>query len=204
MPVLLPWAIWGCNWINSEQHRRHTPNPTAQSSYFGIEPAAVTNLTLPRLTWIRKFRPSAKPGSSMYRVELTPAEVSMQQKWLISAFLPDKPEIVQLDRSAVNILVGNDENLRAVLTPTAQSFPIPKNSTYFKAIDADGKSSCNATSFVGWQNEYVRIRRACIQWSRRLQATQYVLLPDSCHEVDLIQDTKPHQPMQRQTKRDFT
>ncbi|HPQ50979.1 MAG TPA: pilus assembly protein N-terminal domain-containing protein, partial [Alphaproteobacteria bacterium] len=126
-------------------------------------------------------------------LELTPAEGVDATEMTPLRISPDKPEIVQLDRSAVNILVGNDENLRAVPDTNRTIILIPKKpgATYFKAIDTDGKVIMQRHVIVGAaKNEYVRIRRACINGEDGCKQYSMYYCPDSCHEVDLIQDTK--------------
>ncbi|MDD3020464.1 MAG: pilus assembly protein N-terminal domain-containing protein [Alphaproteobacteria bacterium] len=106
---------------------------------------------------------------------------------------PDKPEIIELDRPAVNVLVGNEENLRAVPDTNRTIILVPKKpgATYFKALDAEGKVIMQRHVIIGAaKNEYVRIRRACINGQEGCKQYSLYYCPDSCHEVDVIQNEK--------------
>lgn len=106
---------------------------------------------------------------------------------------PDKPEIIELERSAVNVMVGSDENLRAVPDTNRTIILIPKKpgATYFKALDENGKIIMQRHVIIGApKNEYVRIRRACVNGEEGCKQYSLYYCPDSCHEVDVIQDQK--------------
>lgn len=106
---------------------------------------------------------------------------------------PDKPEIVALDRAAVNVLVGNDENLRAVPDTNKTVILIPKKpgATYFKALDADGRVIMQRHVIVGApKSDYIRIRRACINGQEGCKQYSVYYCPDTCHEVNVMQDEK--------------
>ena len=123
-------------------------------------------------------------------LENTPADAPEVPPLKIS---PDKPEIVELDRPAVNVLVGNEENLRAVPDTNRTIILVPKKpgATYFKALDADGKVIMQRHVIIGAaKNEYVRIRRACINGQEGCKEYSLYYCPDACHEVNVIQDQK--------------
>ena len=187
-------AIWGATGLIPNSTAATQPNPTAQSSYFGIEPAAGDELNLAQIDMDPQIPAISETEIiDVPELELTPAEGVDATEMTPLRISPDKPEIVQLDRSAVNILVGNDENLRAVPDTNRTIILIPKKpgATYFKAIDADGKVIMQRHVIVGAaKNEYVRIRRACINGEDGCKQYSMYYCPDSCHEVDLIQDTK--------------
>lgn len=106
---------------------------------------------------------------------------------------PDKPEIVTLDRDAVNVIVGSDEQLRAVPDTNKSIILIPKKpgATYFKALDADGKVIMQRHVIIGAaKSEYVRIRRACANGAEGCQQYSLFYCPDTCHEVNVIQEKK--------------
>ncbi len=105
---------------------------------------------------------------------------------------PDKPEIVQLDRDAVNVLVGSDETLRAVPDTNRTIVLIPKKpgATYFKAIDAEGKIIMQRHVIVGAPekgNKYLRVRRACANDDTNCKQYSVYYCPDMCHEVNVVQ-----------------
>ena len=104
----------------------------------------------------------------------------------------DKPEVVKLDRDAVNVLVGSEETLRAVPDTNRTIVLIPKKpgATYFKAIDADGKIIMQRHVIVGAVekgNQYIRIRRACAADDTKCKEFSVYYCPDMCHEVNVIQ-----------------
>lgn len=104
----------------------------------------------------------------------------------------DKPEVIQLDRDAVNVLVGSDETLRAVPDTNRTIVLIPKKpgATYFKAIDADGKVIMQRHVIVGAVekgNKYIRIRRACANDDAKCKEFSVYYCPDMCHEVNVVQ-----------------
>lgn len=105
---------------------------------------------------------------------------------------PDKPEVVKLDRDAVNVLVGSDETLRAVPDTNRTIVLIPKKpgATYFKAIDAEGKVIMQRHVIVGSiekGNQYIRIRRACANDDTNCKQFSVYYCPDMCHEVNVVQ-----------------
>ena len=105
----------------------------------------------------------------------------------------DKAEVIQLDRDAVNILVGSDKNLRVVPDTNRTLILIPKQpgSTYFKALDNEGKVIMQRHVIVGSpKNEYIRIRRACVNGADGCKEYSVYYCPDMCHEVSVSQDEK--------------
>lgn len=105
---------------------------------------------------------------------------------------PDKPEVIQLDRDAVNVLVGSDETLRAVPDTNRTIVLIPKKpgATYFKAIDAEGKVIMQRHVIVGTVEKgtkYIRIRRACAGDDANCKEFSVYYCPDMCHEVNVVQ-----------------
>jgi|GEM_PF-4830202 len=105
---------------------------------------------------------------------------------------PDKPEVIQLDRDAVNVLVGSDETLRAVPDTNRTIVLIPKKpgATYFKATDAEGKVIMQRHVIVGAPDKgskYLRIRRACANDDKACKQFSVYYCPDVCHEVNVVQ-----------------
>lgn len=109
----------------------------------------------------------------------------------------DKAEVIQLDRDAVNIVVGSDKNLRVVPDTNRTLILIPKQpgSTYFKALDNQGKVIMQRHVIVGSpKNEYIRIRRACVNGADGCKEYSVYYCPDMCHEVSVSQDEKQSSP----------
>ncbi len=120
---------------------------------------------------------------------------------------PDKPEIVTLDRDAVNVIVGSDEQLRAVPDTNKSIILIPKKpgATYFKALDADGKVIMQRHVIIGApKSEYVRIRRACANGTTGCQQYSLFYCPDTCHEVNVIQEKKESAEAPKETVSEST
>lgn len=114
---------------------------------------------------------------------------------------PDKPEVIQLDRDAINVLVGSDETLRAVPDTNRTIVLIPKKpgATYFKAIDAEGKIIMQRHVIVGAPekgNRYLRIRRACANDDKNCKQYSVYYCPDMCHEVNVVQGDAASQKSQ--------
>ncbi len=109
--------------------------------------------------------------------EITPLRIS-----------PDKPEVIQLDREAVNILVGSEQHLRVVPDTNRTIVLIPKQpgSTYFKALDSEGKVIMQRHVIIGApKSNYIRIRRACAGDDKDCKQYSIYYCPDMCHEVSV-------------------
>ncbi len=109
----------------------------------------------------------------------------------------DKPEIVRLDRDAVNVIVGSNENLRVVPDTNKTLVLIAKKpgSTYFRALDVDGKVIMQRHVIIGSPNKnYIRIRRACANGAAGCKQYSVYYCPDMCHEVNVVQDVTSAAP----------
>lgn len=149
--------------------------------------------------------PPAPTSSKILPVETTSSEVIPSNKSLGLATVNsvvdaeempplriglDKPEVITLDRDAINVLVGSNKNLRVVPDTNRTLVLIPKQpgSTYFKALDADGKVIMQRHVIVGSPNaNYMRIRRACASGDKNCQQYSVYYCPDMCHEVSVTQ-----------------
>lgn len=103
----------------------------------------------------------------------------------------DKPEIIRLDRDAVNVIVGSNENLRVVPDTNKNLVLIAKKpgSTYFRALDIDGKVIMQRHVIIGSPaKNYIRIRRACANGTQGCKQYSVYYCPDMCHEVNVVQD----------------
>ncbi|PZP55136.1 MAG: hypothetical protein DI586_07785 [Micavibrio aeruginosavorus] len=103
----------------------------------------------------------------------------------------DKPEIIRLDRDAVNVIVGSNENLRVVPDTNRNLVLIAKKpgSTYFRALDTDGKVIMQRHVIIGSPTKnYIRIRRACANGTQGCKQYSVYYCPDMCHEVNVVQD----------------
>ncbi|MDY0028907.1 MAG: pilus assembly protein N-terminal domain-containing protein [Pseudobdellovibrionaceae bacterium] len=191
-------AIWGATGlIPNGIAGNGVAGPMVKMDYMGIEPASgQENLMMaqidmepeiPALNEAEIIDTPAieeldKPSSATEAEELAPLRIS-----------PDKPEIVELDRGAVNVIVGSEENLRAVPDTNRTIILIPKKpgATYFKAMDEEGKVIMQRHVIIGGpKNEYIRIRRACVNGTEGCKEFSMYYCPDSCHEVGVVQDKK--------------
>ena len=103
----------------------------------------------------------------------------------------DNPEIFRLDRDAVNVIVGSNENLRVIPDTNKNLVLIAKKpgSTYFRALDVDGKVIMQRHVIIGSPNKnYIRIRRACANGAQGCKQYSVYYCPDMCHEVNVVQD----------------
>jgi hypothetical protein len=110
----------------------------------------------------------------------------------------DKPEIVRLDRQAVNVIVGSHETLRIAPDTNQTLVLIPKKpgSTYFKALDVNGKIIMQRHVIVGVaKKDYVRIRRTCAAGDSNCVQFSVYYCPDMCHEVSVTEDATSPSPM---------
>lgn len=163
------------------------PKSDASFSFANIETAAGTEIL-----------PVKVSDKDLINVPIVPAIPSEELETVDAAeeaplrISSDKPEVIKLDRDAVNVLVGSDETLRAVPDTNRTIVLIPKKpgATYFKAIDAEGKVIMQRHVIVGAiekGNKYIRIRRACAGDDARCKEFSVYYCPDMCHEVNVVQ-----------------
>ncbi len=171
---------------------QHAAEFAQASGFMGIEPAsgaemAETNngaVPVPQVDESELKDAPIIEGVVVEAEELPPLRIS-----------PDKPEIVHLDKDAVNVLVGSDETLRAVPDTNRTIILIPKKpgATFFKAIDADGKIITQRHVIIAapaGKSKYMRIRRACVNGADGCKEYSVYYCPDMCHEVNVVQGEK--------------
>lgn len=101
---------------------------------------------------------------------------------------PGRPEIVNLDTDAANIIVGNTDNIAVVPESSRRLVIIPRSNgaTFLKILDADGNSIMERHVIVGAvkaEQNYVRIRRSCINGGRDCVEASTYYCPGMCHQV---------------------
>ena len=138
--------------------------PDAAAPTADLMPPASTQATLP-------------PGSSLDG-ETHPALKMM----------PDKSELVRLDREAASVVVGNPTQIAVMLDSPRLAVVIPRASgaTYFTVLDKDGNVIMQRHVIVaGPKKNYVRVRRSCANAGEgaECQPTSVYFCPDMCHEV---------------------
>ncbi len=161
------------------------PKSNGVSPFANIEPAAGNDMLPAKVSETDLVNspvvPAIPTDATVDAAEEAPLRISA-----------DKPEVIQLDRDAVNVLVGSDETLRAVPDTNRTIVLIPKKpgATYFKAIDAEGKVIMQRHVIVGAiekGNQYIRIRRACAGDDTKCKEFSVYYCPDMCHEVNVVQ-----------------
>lgn len=104
----------------------------------------------------------------------------------IMRLMPDKSQLVKLDRNAASVIVGNPNHISVMLdTPdTLVVVPRAPGASHFSVMGEDGSLIMQRHVVVGAAKErYVRIRRSCDTGDRNCQPTSTYFCPDMCHEV---------------------
>lgn len=101
---------------------------------------------------------------------------------------PDKPEIIQLDVDAANIIVGNTDNIAVIPDSARRLIIIPRaaGATFLQILGPDGNSVMERHVIVGGvkpSESYVRIRRSCINGGRGCVESSTYYCPGMCHQV---------------------
>ncbi len=172
--AVLAMAIWSGNAMIPNQG-------ILPMTFSGLEPAAGAESDMPKVTGADLKDAPELPALPADAKEEAPLHIS-----------PDKPEIIHLDRDAVNVLVGSEETLRAVPDTNRTLILIPKKpgATFVKVTDADGKIILQRHVIVGvpeGASKYIRIRRACANDDKNCKQFSVYYCPDMCHEVNVVQ-----------------
>ena len=172
--AVLGMAIWSGNAL--------IPHQGGQSMGFsGLEPAAGAESTIPTVSESELKDAPELPALPSDAKEEAPLRIS-----------PDKPEVLHLDRDAINIMVGSEDTLRAVPDTNRTIILMPKKpgATFVKITDADGKIILQRHVIVGapeTASKYIRIRRACANDDKNCKQFSVYYCPDMCHEVNVVQ-----------------
>ncbi len=107
---------------------------------------------------------------------------------------PDKIDVLKLDQNAVNVVVGNNKHLMAVMETPRQVMLIPRapGATFLQVLNAKGDTILARSVIVAApKTDYVRIRRSCAG-KKVDDCEQFSVFycPDMCHEIHVTQDTK--------------
>lgn len=104
--------------------------------------------------------------------------------------MPDKSELVRLDREAASVMVGNPTQIAVLLDTPRLAVVIPRapGATHFTVLDKDGNVIMQRHVLVTSPKEnYVRVRRSCGSVTgpaaANCQPTSVYFCPDMCHEV---------------------
>lgn len=103
---------------------------------------------------------------------------------------PDKSELVNLEKEAASVIVGNPNHINVMLDTPNTLIVVPRASgaSHFTVVGKDGSIIMQRHVIVGGgsnDGNYVRIRRSCGNntGSRACEATSVYFCPDVCHEV---------------------
>lgn len=179
---VIAMALWsGTSMISTISPKNAMPFAFIETAAGGEADADLPKVNEADLKDISDVEPLPVDASIVETQELPPLRIS-----------PDKPEIIQLDRDAINVLVGSDETLRAVPDTNRTIVLIPKKpgATYFRATDAEGKTIMQRHVIVGAPDkisQYLRIRRACAGDDTQCKEFSVYYCPDMCHEVNVVQ-----------------
>lgn len=120
----------------------------------------------------------------------TPTETLDTETHPALNLMPDKSELVRLDREASSIVVGNPNHISVLLDAPRLAVVIPRSpgATYFTALDKDGNVIMQRHVIVAApKKNYVRVRRSCSgasgTGSNNCQPTSVYFCPDMCHEI---------------------
>lgn len=138
-----------------------------------------------------------EPTRKLATLNPEPSEIKDSEETDAIKITPDKPEIVTLERDAVNVIVGSNQTLRVIPDTNRALVLVPKKpgSTYFKALDINGKIIMQRHVIVGVaKKDYVRIRRTCAGGDPNCREFSVYYCPDMCHEVNVMQDVSSASP----------
>lgn len=103
---------------------------------------------------------------------------------------PDKPEIINLDKPAMNIVVPNEQH--AIIRPDTRRTlivqPRQPGSTFFRALDKDGNIIMQRYIIVGApKNGYVRVHRSCGPEAESCDQESMYYCPGRCYTLNVVQ-----------------
>ena len=110
---------------------------------------------------------------------------------------PDKSEIVNLDRKAASIIIGNPNHLSIMADAADRVILVPRapGASYFTILDHEGKVIMQRHAIIASpKQQYVRIRRSCANGGDNCQETSVFYCPDTCHEIMMKAADTPKNP----------
>lgn len=100
---------------------------------------------------------------------------------------PDGPAVINLDRDATTVIIGNPNHASAVMENPRMIMLMPgmPGATKIMALDREGKSILNRHVLVGSSKaEFMRINRVCaVGGSKSCAAQSVYYCPDKCYET---------------------
>lgn len=102
---------------------------------------------------------------------------------------PDRTEMVHLDDDANSIIVGNPAHVNVLMNNSRTLLLAPREpgATQLTVLNASGKVIMQRHVIVsGPKENYVRIRRTCLNGASNCQPTTVYYCPDICHNVQML------------------
>lgn len=102
---------------------------------------------------------------------------------------PDKTEMVKLDEDANSIIIGNPAHLNVLLENPRLLLLAARQpgATQLTVLNSEGKVIMQRHVIVsGPKDEYVRIRRSCINGGNGCEQTTVYYCPGICHDIRLL------------------
>lgn len=144
------------------------------------------------LTLSANAQPAAQPAQDLMppvtaQSAATPTDNLDSETHPTLNLMPDKSELVRLDREASSIVVGNSSHVSVLLDAPRLAVVIPRSpgATYFTVLDKDGNVIMQRHVIVAApKKNYVRVRRSCAgENAGNCQPTSVYFCPDMCHEI---------------------
>ena len=130
------------------------------------------------------------PPKSPEQGELAPATAGSYPDLRLT---PDKPEIIKLDQDVANIIVGNTDHLAVTPDSSRRLILIPRlpGATFLRVMAEDGSPIMERHVIIAApkkKENYVRIRRACVNGEDGCQEYSMYYCPDMCHKLGLVEE----------------
>lgn len=102
---------------------------------------------------------------------------------------PDKSELVKLDQDAASIIIGNPAHMNVLLENPRLLLIAPRQpgATQLTVLNDQGKVIMQRHVIVtGPKEDYIRVRRSCINGGAGCAPTTVYYCPDICHDIRLL------------------
>ncbi len=105
---------------------------------------------------------------------------------------PDKPEILLLEQDVSNIIVGNTAHLSVSPDTPRRLILVPRQpgSTFLRLLAEDGSTIMERHIIIAApkkKENYVRVRRSCLNGDDDCQEYSMYYCPNMCHELGLVE-----------------
>lgn len=144
------------------------------------------------------FTVTVLPVSLSFAQDLIPQKTMDKDEMLLSKLpalrlTPDKPQIIELDADVANIIIGNKAHLAVTPDTPRRLILIPRQpgATFLRILGEGGAVVMERHVLVAVpkkKENYVRIRRSCINGDEGCQEYSMYYCPDMCHKLGLVQE----------------